>query len=183
MQLQRKALGYPRDALLGRSLEELLVPETRGLFPIYLAEILAKGSAHGVMRMSAANGDVREWEYHNSERRLPNGQRIIRGLAHDVTEQLKAARELRASEQRFRALFEQAAVGVAYIDTKSGKLLEVNQKCAHILGYEHAELLALSFEALIHPAELMRYGARMAQLASSECRSSSWSCVCSARAT
>src|SRR6185436_3423269 len=91
-----KALGYPRDALLGRSLEELLVPETRGLFPIYLAEILAKGSAHGVMRMSAANGDVREWEYHNSERRLPNGQRIIRGLAHDVTQQLKAARELRA---------------------------------------------------------------------------------------
>jgi PAS domain S-box-containing protein len=159
-----KALGYPRDALLGRSLQELLVPETRALFPIYLTEILEKGSAHGVMRMSAANGDVREWEYHNSERRLPNGQRIIRGLAHDVTEQLKAARELRASEQRFRALFEQAAVGVAYIETNSGKLLEVNQKCARILGYEPEELLAISCKALLHPAEVARYTERLTQL-------------------
>jgi hypothetical protein len=47
------------------------------------------------MRMCAANGDVRDWEYHNSEQRLSDGRRIVRGLAHDVTEQLKAVRELR----------------------------------------------------------------------------------------
>src|SRR6185312_7919587 len=62
-----KALGYPRDALLGRYLQDLLVPETRHLFGAYLAEILEKGSAHGVMRMCNANGEVCDWEYHNSE--------------------------------------------------------------------------------------------------------------------
>jgi PAS domain S-box-containing protein len=163
-----KALGYPRDALIGRRLQELLVPETRHLFATYLAQILEKGSAHGVMRMCTAAGEVREWEYHNSERRLENGQRLIRGLAHDVTEQLKAVRELRASEQRFRALFEQAAVGVAYIDTQSGGLLAVNDKCAQILGYVREELPAVSFASLIHAEDLARYEQLMRQLASSE---------------
>ena len=163
-----KALGYPRDALVGRHLQDLLVPETRQLFSAYLNEILEKGSAHGVMRMRAASGDVCEWEYHNSERRLDDGRRIIRGLAHDVTQQLRAARELRASEQRFRALFEQAAVGVAYVDTPSGKLLEVNHKCAQILGYADEELAALSFERLVHPQDLARYEQCMTQLARGE---------------
>ena len=163
-----RALGYPRDALVGRQLQDLLVPETRHLFSAYLTEILEKGSAHGVMRMRAANGEVCEWEYHNSERRLDDGRRIIRGLAHDVTEQLRAARELRASEQRFRALFEQAAVGVAYVDTPTGKLLEVNHKCAQILGFTHEELSPLSFERLVHPLDLARYEQRMARLSHGE---------------
>jgi len=163
-----KALGYPRDTLVGRYLQDLLVPETRHLFGTYLAEILEKGSAHGVMRMCNAKGEVCDWEYHNSERRLPDGARIIRGLAHDVTEQLRAARELRASEQRFRALFEQAAVGVAYIDTPTGKLLEVNHKCAQILGYAHGDLAGLSFEQLLHPMDLPLYEQRMGQLLQGE---------------
>jgi PAS domain S-box-containing protein len=163
-----RALGYPRDALVGRNLQDLLVPETRPLFAAYLTEVLAKGSAHGVMRMASAKGDVREWEYHNSERRLDDGSRIIRGLAHDVTEQLHATRELRASEQRFRALFEQAAVGVAYIDTPTGKLLDVNGKCAQILGHAHEELLTLNFERLIHPDDVGHYEHCMSQLARNE---------------
>jgi PAS domain S-box-containing protein len=161
-----KALGYPHGAWVGRHLQDFLVPETRHLFSAYLAEILAKGSSHGIMRMRAANGDVHDWEYHNSEQRLDDGRRIIRGLAHDVTEQLKAVRELRASEQRFRALFEQAAVGVAYIDSRSGQLLAVNRKGAQILGREPEDALTHTFPSLIHPDDLPRYDKLMAQLAS-----------------
>jgi PAS domain S-box-containing protein len=160
-----RALGYPREALVGRYLQNLLAPDAKHLFPAYLAEVLEKGSAHGVMRMSTANAEVREWEYHNSERRLEDGRRIVRGLAHDVTEQLKATRELRASEQRFRALFEQAAVGVAYIDTHTGRLLAVNQKCAQILRYAPEEMLALDFANLLHPEDLATHHDSMAQLA------------------
>ncbi len=129
--------------------------------------------------MRSANGAVCEWEYHNSERRLPDGGRIIRGIAHDVTEQLRAARELRASEQRFRALFEQAAVGVAYIDTPTGKLLEVNRKCAQILGYAHEDLAGLSFEQFLHPSDVSLYDAAWASFSKVKWRSSWWSCGCS----
>ncbi len=163
-----RALGYPREALVGRYLQNLLVPDAKHLFPAYLAEILEKGSSHGIMRMSAANGEVREWEYHNSERRLDDGRRLVRGLAHDVTERMKATRDLRASEQRFRALFEQAAVGVAYIDTHTGRLLAVNQKCAQILRYAPEEMLALDFATLLHPEDLAAHRDSMAQLAKGE---------------
>ena len=163
-----RALGYERESLVGRNLQDLLVPEVRHLFPIYLAELREHGNAHGVMRMNSASGEVREWEYHNSERRLDNGTRIVRGIAHDVTEQLKAARALRASEQRFRALFEQAAVGVAYIDTPSSSILAANHKCARILGYVPEELLGMSFRSFVHPQDVAAHQRLMAQMEQGE---------------
>jgi PAS domain S-box-containing protein len=163
-----RALGYERETLVGRNLQDLLVPEVRHLFPAYLAELRENGTAHGVMRMNSVNGDVREWEYHNSERRLEDGTRIVRGIAHDVTEQLKAARGLRASEQRFRALFEQAAVGVAYIDTPTGRILAANRKCASVVGYEADALLGMNFDDLVHPQDLAGHRKRMTQMARGE---------------
>jgi len=53
----------------------------------------------------------------------------------------KAEARLRESERRFRATFEQAAVGIAHFDT-SGRMLRVNQKLCDILGYSQDELLA-----------------------------------------
>ena len=148
-----KSLGYPRDALVGRNLADLLIPEVRRFFPAYLAEVAAKGVATGVMRMRAANGEIREWEYHNTAHSSADGRRWVSGIAHDVTEQRATTRQLRASERRFRALFEQAAVGVAHIETSTGRILAANRKCAAILGYTPDELLALDFDSVLHPED------------------------------
>lgn len=71
-------------------------------------------------------------------------------------EQLVAERtsDLRESETRFRFLFEQAAVGVAQVDTASGRFMRVNQKYADIVGYTREEMLALDFQFLTHPDDL-----------------------------
>jgi PAS domain S-box-containing protein len=159
-----KALGYSREAWIGRNLRDLLIPEVRSLFPAYLAEIAAKGVATGVMRMRAADGQVREWEYHNTLHAAPDGRRWVSGIAHDVTEQLETTRRLRASERRFRALFEQAAVGVAHIQTPTGRILAANLKCTTILGYSPEEMLTLDFDRLLHPDELQASHESMAQL-------------------
>ncbi len=67
---------------------------------------------------------------------------------------LRAAEdELRASERRFRSLFEQAAVGVAHADL-SGRLTEVNQRFAELLGYDDpSELVGRSFLDHTHPED------------------------------
>jgi PAS domain S-box-containing protein len=61
---------------------------------------------------------------------------------------------LRESEDRYRALFEQAAVGVAQIETRTGRFLRVNQKYCEIVGYGEAELLAMDFRSITHQDDL-----------------------------
>ena len=61
---------------------------------------------------------------------------------------------LRQSEASYRALFEQAGVGKAEFDAKSLRFLRVNHRLCEITGYSPDELLALSYEQLLHPDEM-----------------------------
>lgn len=58
---------------------------------------------------------------------------------------------LERSEDRFQAVFNQAAVGIALADAQTGRFLRVNRKYADILGYTESELLSLSLPSLLHP--------------------------------
>lgn len=58
------------------------------------------------------------------------------------------------SDERYRILFEQAAIGVAEVDAVSGAFLHVNQKLGDILGYERDELLRKSSDSLIQIDDL-----------------------------
>jgi two-component system, cell cycle sensor histidine kinase and response regulator CckA len=60
---------------------------------------------------------------------------------------------LRQSDERFRATFEQAAVGVAHV-TLDGRWLDVNQRLCDIVGYERAELLARTLQDITFPADV-----------------------------
>jgi PAS domain S-box-containing protein len=60
---------------------------------------------------------------------------------------------LSSSEERFRAIFNQAAVGLARVGL-SGQWLEVNEKLCDIVGYTRAELLERAFQMLTHPDDL-----------------------------
>ena len=55
--------------------------------------------------------------------------------------------QLHASEHEFRALFEQASVGMAHVGFK-GEWLRVNHTLCEILGYQHDDLLATSLHAV-----------------------------------
>lgn len=65
----------------------------------------------------------------------------------------EAEAALRESEERFRATFEQAAVGIAHV-ALDGRWLRVNQRLSEIVGYSHEELLALTFQEISHPDDL-----------------------------
>ena len=60
----------------------------------------------------------------------------------------------RESEERFAALFNQASVGVALLDTATGRFLRVNQRYGEIVGYAPEEMLAMDARRLIHPDDL-----------------------------
>jgi PAS domain S-box-containing protein len=56
----------------------------------------------------------------------------------DITEQIKTAERMWASEEDFKSLFEHVGCGV-FISTKEGSFLDVNQALLDMLGYESKE--------------------------------------------
>ncbi len=60
---------------------------------------------------------------------------------------------LRESEERFRATFENAAVGIAHVAT-DGRWLRVNNRLCEIVGYTRDELLERTFQDITHPEDL-----------------------------
>ncbi len=67
---------------------------------------------------------------------------------------LSAEQTLIESEYRFRAIFEQAAVGVALIRSKTGKYIRVNQRFADMLGYSVDELQSKTYRDITHPDDM-----------------------------
>ncbi|MDP9487357.1 MAG: PAS domain S-box protein, partial [Actinomycetota bacterium] len=95
--------------------------------------------------------------------------RIVRwfGTNTDVTEQREARRALAESEERFRATFEQAAVGVAHV-APDGRWLRVNDRLCRIVGYGHEELAGMTFEDIIHPDDLKKDLGQVSRLLAGE---------------
>ena len=74
-------------------------------------------------------------------------------LKAEIAERKRAENELRESEERFRATFEQAAVGIAHV-APDGRFLRINQRFCDIAGYSRDEMLARPFQDITHPDDL-----------------------------
>ncbi|WP_281333146.1 sensor histidine kinase [Polyangium sp. 6x1] len=80
---------------------------------------------------------------------------------------LRSRRALARSEARFRATFDQAAVGMAHVDL-DGHWLHLNQRYCDLLGYSIEELQKLTFQAVTHPADVEADVALAGRLAAGE---------------
>src|SRR5439155_25395363 len=61
----------------------------------------------------------------------------------------RAEAELRHSEQRHRAVVEQASEGITLVDAETLKIIEANQALGRLLGYAHEELVGKPISDLI----------------------------------
>jgi diguanylate cyclase (GGDEF)-like protein/PAS domain S-box-containing protein len=82
-----------------------------------------------------------------------NSRPLIQLVTVDITARLRAEQALREAEKRFRATFEQSAVGIAHL-AQDGTFLRVNKKYRQILGYSEAELRHLTMVNISHPNDL-----------------------------
>lgn len=133
-----RMLGYEVEELLKIPMRDLVVPEFRGQFDAYLERIKASGTDKGLLCVVTRTGERRVWEYQNTLRTEGVAEPIVRGMARDITERKRAEAALRASELRYRSLFEKNIAGVA-LSTTDGIVLDCNQAWARMLGYDSAD--------------------------------------------
>ncbi len=93
-----------------------------------------------------------------------NGKPLyMTGACTDITSRKEAAETLRENEERLRAIFNQAAVGIA-VATLDGRFLDMNKRFSEILGYSPDELRDLTFMSITHPDDLPLTSTAMGQL-------------------
>jgi PAS domain S-box-containing protein len=81
------------------------------------------------------------------------GQGVVRwidGIIEDITERRWIEERLRENEQRFRAIFEYAGVGISVAD-KQARLVECNPAFRKMLGYTEEEFSSMSYMEFTHP--------------------------------
>jgi PAS domain S-box-containing protein len=95
---------------------------------------------------------------HYRQAHLPNERDLqLLGLfarqAADLIEKTRAEEALRESEERYRATFDNAAVGIAHVGL-DGRWIRFNEAVCAITGYSREELSAKTFGEITHPDDL-----------------------------
>ncbi|HCL85566.1 MAG TPA: hypothetical protein DIC45_03465 [Comamonadaceae bacterium] len=91
-------------------------------------------------------------------------RRRVQALAHAEL----ASRAARESESRFRAVFNQAAVGMAQVHSAQGGVVRANQRFCELLCYDSEEIASLHMQDVIHPEDLPGNQALLARLIAGE---------------
>ncbi len=74
----------------------------------------------------------------------------LEGFVEDITERKQAQEDLRESEERYRAVFDNAGFGIDLVDG-DGRFVQVNNALKNMLGYTERELYQLRFTDITHP--------------------------------
>ena len=86
-----------------------------------------------------------------------NGKPLfLQGVMVDVTEHRKSEEELKESEERFRAIFDNATDGIVLADPQTKKFSAWNETICRMLGYNLGEVKNLALED-VHPEEHIAY--------------------------
>ena len=147
---------FDRDPSLGPATGEALFarihPEDRDRLAAGYAEAFG-GGARFELDYRIATPDGAERVLHGLGSEDPEAPGRYLGTVQDVTELRATERALRAAELQFRQTLELAPIGMALVSLE-GRWLEVNRAVCDFVGYDAAELMALTFQDVTHPDDL-----------------------------
>lgn len=106
-----------------------------------------------------------------AEAELQHHRDHLQSLIDERTRDLmKANADIRESERRYRATFDQAAVGIAHT-SPDGTYLHVNRKFCEMLGYEASELIGTATANYAHPDDRDTFGNQRRTMLEGKCES------------
>lgn len=135
---ERRGFIYPPDRELDRDLWNELVAGERESYQVE-------------KRYVRKSGEIFWARLHYAAVRSEGGQLLyVIGMLEDINEHKRTLAELSESEELFRKIFENAAVGIGLVGLNR-VLFAANDAMVNMSGYTREEFLGMSGEDLIHP--------------------------------
>ncbi|MCJ7435113.1 MAG: PAS domain S-box protein, partial [Anaerolineales bacterium] len=128
-----------------------------------------RGEGTGLISTNSRISEINELTTSFTEMELQLTQ-TLNDLKSEVSKRKKIGQALHESESLFRAIFEQAGVGAAQIETATGCFVRINQTYCDIVGYPRAEMEKMNFQIITHPDDLEINLANMELLKAGEIR-------------
>lgn len=149
-------VNYTREELLQKTYMDLTHPSDRdpetGLTEQLLENDIETYSLE--KRYVCKDGRLKWVNVHVTQVKDEDDETVLcSAIAEDISDRKQAEEALRQSEERFRVIFEQAAVGIVEADL-TGAYLKVNRWFCEFIGYQADELLTMSFQQVTHPDDL-----------------------------
>lgn len=149
-------LGRPSDKILGLPIVSVLTPKSAMLTEERLAAVRHGESVPPLVELGIVhpNGEIVSVEANAASVRK-NGKIVGRLLVfRDITERKQTEETIREKEKRIRAIFNQAPLGIAVINSHTGQFLEINNRYCEIVGFSEEEMLSRTFQGITHPQDL-----------------------------
>ncbi|MGH2820332.1 MAG: PAS domain S-box protein [Actinomycetota bacterium] len=145
--------GYAREELLGTSFVPLVATDRlETAMRIHTAALEGNSEEYELVIVRKDGTRVEVW---GKSMPIVIDGRIagIYGVVKDITERTSAKAALQEAEERFRAIFEGAPVGVDLIDL-DGRIVEANTALSAMLGYSREELKGKTVADITHPEDV-----------------------------
>lgn len=136
--------GWKREEIIGKNMLELMPKETWPSLLLGITQITEGRLLEGEMELATPNG--RRITEYKSNPITKNGKIVgIQVIARDITERKRAEEALKDSEERFRAIVENAPFGY-YRVGKNGLWQYVNPVWERMHGFSSKEVIGKPFE-------------------------------------
>ncbi|MFZ5771668.1 MAG: PAS domain S-box protein [Thermodesulfobacteriota bacterium] len=140
--------------ILGRKCFTVYQDRSEVCAPCIVRKCFEDGRIHEFETDIVINGrQTNFWCIANVAARDEHGKpKMVVELLRDITHRKRAESEIRASEERYRKLFEEARDGIFLAEAESGIIVDCNQEAARLVGREKSELIG-QHQTIVHPPE------------------------------
>ena len=156
--------GYSRDEFLAMTLKDIHLPEDDSRLLTEVHRPRGPWKNAGSWQHRIKSGDIIDVDI-TSHTITFAGRSAALVVAQDVTERKLAEHGQRASEDRYRTLFEYAPDGIMIAD-RAGRYLDVNSSACRMLGYSRDELVGRHASDIVTPAEMQHIEPALALITS-----------------
>ncbi|MCK4567945.1 MAG: PAS domain S-box protein [Candidatus Thorarchaeota archaeon] len=161
----KKLLGYTQKEMMGKSLFQLLTPESISLIKKTLAEGLVRDASDSNIEIPAPfdveakhRDGTAVWlelsrVFVKDEKDTPIG---VLGVARDISESVRITRALKESEANYRALAEKSVLGITIAQANPIRIAYANETMENFTGYSREEITSWKGEetaTLIYPED------------------------------